>query len=154
MSTCRRVPAKSKGGIMMNLMPATARLSCFAAWVSQFHVTNNRKELTMNHIKLGRRTLLRSSLAAAAAVPLGAIPLTLKAAEKLEESDPSAAALGYKHDTADVDAGQYPRHSADQMCKNCQLYQHVDGDWGNCGIFPAKQVNVKGWCNAWVKKAD
>ena len=107
----------------------------------------------MKQSKVHRRTFLRSSLTIAAAVPLGTLPLTLKAAEKVDESDPSAAALGYKYDTADVNSAKFPQHSTDQMCKNCTLYQHVDGEWGNCGIFPGKQVNVKGWCSAWVKKA-
>ena len=106
----------------------------------------------MKQSKVHRRTFLRSSLAIAAAVPLGSIPLTLKAGDKVDESDPSAAALGYKHDTAAVDGAKFPQHSTDQLCKNCQLYQPADDEWGNCAIFPGKQVNAKGWCSAWVKK--
>jgi hypothetical protein len=34
------------------------------------------------------------------------------------------------------------------------LYQGKPADaWGDCPIFPGKQVAGKGWCSAYVKKA-
>jgi hypothetical protein len=107
----------------------------------------------MSQTKLPRRAFLRNTLAVATAVPLGAIPLTLKAQEMVDENDPSAAALGYKADTADVDAAKFPQHSNEQKCDNCQLWQGGDAEAGGCAIFPGKQVAAKGWCSAWVKKA-
>lgn len=107
----------------------------------------------MNQTKVPRRTFLRTTLAVATAVPLGAIPLPLKAQEMVDENDPAAAALGYKADTSTVDAAKFPQHTAEQMCHNCQLYQGGDAEAGGCAIFPGKQVAGKGWCSAWVKKA-
>lgn len=76
------------------------------------------------------------------------------AAEQIEETDPAAAALGYKHDAAQVDKAKFPRQTGEQSCANCQLYTGAEGsEWGPCGIFPGKDVSAKGWCNAWVAKA-
>lgn len=72
----------------------------------------------------------------------------------LSETDPQAAALGYKADTSKVDAAKYPKHAADQNCANCALYQGKAGDAaGACPLFAGKQVAAKGWCSAWAKKA-
>lgn len=107
----------------------------------------------MSQTKLPRRAFLRTSMAIAAAVPLGTIPLTLRAQEMVDENDPAAAALGYKEDSSMVDAAKFPQHAADQHCKNCQLYQGGEAETGACAIFPGKQVSAKGWCSAWVKMA-
>ncbi|MGH7262243.1 MAG: high-potential iron-sulfur protein, partial [Nitrospiraceae bacterium] len=41
-----------------------------------------------------------------------------------------------------------------QDCASCQLFQGKPGDaWGPCPIFPGKNVNAKGWCSAYIKKA-
>jgi hypothetical protein len=73
---------------------------------------------------------------------------------RLEENDPQAVALGYKHDTTKVDKAKFPKHTNDQKCNNCQLYQGKATDpWGGCPLFGAKQVNGNGWCSAWAKKA-
>lgn len=74
---------------------------------------------------------------------------------KLDESDPQAAALGYKHDTNKVDAKKYPQHKAQQDCANCQLFQGKPTDAsGGCPLFAGKQVTGGGWCSAWVKRAS
>jgi hypothetical protein len=88
------------------------------------------------------------------AVVTAAVPGLAIAQARLEESDAQAGALGYRHDTTKVDKAKFPKHTADQVCANCQLYQGKASDaWGGCSIFPGKQVNAKGWCSAWVKKA-
>jgi len=75
-------------------------------------------------------------------------------AAKVEETDPTAIALGYKHDAAKVDAKKFTTFVAGRNCSNCQLYQGKPTDaWAPCAIFAGKQVNAKGWCSAWVKKA-
>ena len=72
---------------------------------------------------------------------------------KLEENDPQAVALGYKHDSTKVDKVKYPKHDASQKCNNCQLFTGKPADaWGPCALFPNKQVAGPGWCSAWVKK--
>jgi hypothetical protein len=73
---------------------------------------------------------------------------------KLEESDAQAKALGYSHDATKVDKAKQPKYAAGQSCSNCQLFQGKPTDaWAACPLFAGKQVNAKGWCNAWVKKA-
>jgi hypothetical protein len=72
---------------------------------------------------------------------------------KIEESDPVAQALGYKHDTASIDAAKYPRFAAGQNCANCAQYKAAAGaDWGACAIFPGKLVAAGGWCNGYIAK--
>lgn len=80
-------------------------------------------------------------------------------APALEESDPTAAALGYKHRVADIDAVKFPRRSTEangstQFCDNCVLYTGPtgEGQWGACALFPGKTVAAKGWCNVWAPK--
>jgi High potential iron-sulfur protein len=76
-------------------------------------------------------------------------------AANLSESDPQAAALGYKADTTKVDSAKFPKHTAAQACKNCQLYQGKPTDAaGGCPLFAGKQVAGNGWCSAYNKKAS
>ena len=71
----------------------------------------------------------------------------------LAETDAQAAALGYKADTTKVDGKKFPKHTAEQRCNNCALYQGKAADAAAaCPLFPAKQVAGKGWCSAWAKK--
>ena len=73
---------------------------------------------------------------------------------KLSEDNPQAKALGYRHDAQQVDASNYPRYQAGQLCSNCSLFQASSGDaWGGCSIFPNHLVNADGWCSAYVRKA-
>ena len=100
-----------------------------------------------------RRIILMHGAAACSALVL-LQTRALAQSPKLEESDPQAAALGYKQDTSAVDAKKYPAHVATQHCGNCQLFQGKATDAsGACPLFAGKQVATKGWCSAWVKKA-
>ena len=75
-------------------------------------------------------------------------------APKADEKDPGAVSLGYKHDATKVDAKKYPTYKAGSNCGNCQLFQGKAGDaWAVCPLLAGKQVNAKGWCQAYVKKA-
>lgn len=98
-----------------------------------------------------RRTFLLVSLPAAALL-LGARASAQPA--RLEESDPVAISLGYRHDAAKVDAKKFPSYVAGRNCANCQLFQAKGGEeWAPCTAVGGKLVNAKGWCAAWVKKA-
>lgn len=91
--------------------------------------------------------------AAAAGSLLAGVTHAARAQAKLEESDPQAAALGYKHDSKQVDKAKFPKHEPSQTCSNCQLYQgKPDDPWAPCAIFAGKQVAGPGWCSAWIKK--
>jgi len=72
---------------------------------------------------------------------------------KVDEKDPQAVALGYVADTTKADAKKFPKHTKDQKCNNCALYQGKATDaWGGCPLFGTKQVAGAGWCSAWAKK--
>ena len=74
-------------------------------------------------------------------------------AVRIDEKDPQAVALSYVHDTAKADNKKFPKHTKDQKCSNCALYQGKATDaWGGCPLFGAKQVAGPGWCSAWAKK--
>jgi hypothetical protein len=69
------------------------------------------------------------------------------------ETDPQAAALGYKADASKADKTKFPKYAAGQQCGNCALYQGKAADAsGPCSIFAGKQVTAKGWCSAYTKK--
>lgn len=69
------------------------------------------------------------------------------------ETDTQAIALGYKANTAQVDQKKYPKHTAEQKCANCQLYQSKSANDGGCAVFPGKLVAAGAWCSAYQKKA-
>jgi hypothetical protein len=72
----------------------------------------------------------------------------------VQESDANAQALGYKTDASKVDKAKYPTFQAGQACANCQFFQGKAGDpMAPCTILGGKQVNAKGWCSAYQKKA-
>lgn len=89
---------------------------------------------------------------AAGSAALAAAGVQAQAA-KVDEKDPQAVALGYVADTTKADARKYPKHSNDQKCSNCALFQGKPSDAaGGCPLFGVKQVNAGGWCSAWAKK--
>ena len=76
------------------------------------------------------------------------------AAPVLSETDPQAAALGYKADNTKVDKAKYPQHAAGQVCGGCNFFQGKPTDtMAPCQLFAGKQVSSKGWCTAYAKKA-
>lgn len=108
----------------------------------------------------GRRDILRIGSIGLAAAAAGALirPMPARGAEKalpkLDEKDAQAQALGYRHDATKVDRKKFTTYQPGQACGNCQQFQGKAGaDWAACTIFAGKEVNAKGWCSAWVKKA-
>lgn len=123
----------------------------------------------MNLKILNRRNFLKHS-----AVTVGSVSLLRIVGEgsfvraqdlqPVDESSPTAAALGYKHDAEKVDVAKFPKRatpeSKTQHCENCSFFsaggQKVvghEGSWGKCTIFPTGLVAAKGWCNTWTLKA-
>ena len=111
----------------------------------------------MSDKNLSRRTFIQSI---AVALPAGAAVLHDQArAEdlpKLDPEDPTAKALVYVHDAADVDTSNplAARFEPGQDCSNCAQIQGDDesAEWRPCGIFPGKLVASAGWCSVWVAK--
>jgi hypothetical protein len=74
-------------------------------------------------------------------------------AAKVDEKEPQAVALGYVVDTNKADQKKFPKHTKDQKCSNCALYQGKPADAsGGCPLFGVKHVVPNGWCSAWAKK--
>jgi hypothetical protein len=99
-----------------------------------------------------RRQFIVTLVPAAAALGLAGRAVAQPA--KVDENDPVAKGIGYRHDASKVDAAKYPSYAKGKVCSTCSLYQGKAGDaWGVCPIVGNKQVNGNGWCTAWVKKA-
>ena len=99
--------------------------------------------------RLARRRLLQ--FGALALIPAAA---RAQAPKRVEESESQAQALGYKHDVAKVDKAKFKNYQPGQTCANCNFFKSKPGAaWGPCDIFAGREVNAKGWCTAWVKKA-
>jgi len=87
--------------------------------------------------------------AGAIATPLAA---RAQSGAHVDEASEQAVALGYKHDTAQVDKAKYPKHAANQRCNNCSFFQgKPDDKWAGCSMFGRKQIAAGGWCMAWNK---
>jgi len=98
-----------------------------------------------------RRSFMLQIAAAGTALTAGAAAQAQPA--RLDENDAQARSLGYVHDTTKVDAKRFPRHTKDQKCSNCALFQGKPADaWGGCPLFGARQVAGPGWCQSWVRK--
>lgn len=75
----------------------------------------------------------------------------LAALKKVEENEPKAVAVGYRHDTAKVDKARYPKHQPNQHCANCLAYepaQPIDA-WGECDLMSDRLVFKDGWCSSY-----
>jgi hypothetical protein len=94
--------------------------------------------------------VLRSAAAAGTAL---ALPGVVLAAAHVEESDETAVALGYLHDSTRVDAAKSPQHQPGQRCADCAFFQGAPADeWAGCAMFGRKLVAAGGWCKAWAPK--
>ena len=79
---------------------------------------------------------------------------TVQAQTRVDEADETAAALGYKHDTAKIDGKKYGSHKPEQKCGNCQFWQGTASEaWAGCAMFGRKQIANGGWCLAYKKVA-
>jgi hypothetical protein len=54
--------------------------------------------------------------------------------------------MGFKVDTSEVDQAKYPRHTAEQACHACQLWNGGTADTGNCSFFNDAITPKNGWC--------
>ncbi len=107
--------------------------------------------MTIDPSQSSRRRFIKISSTALAAAPFASVLLSgaAEAAEVLSETDPTAAALGYKMDATKAPA----RKDNTAVCSNCSLYTGKPGATdGPCSIFAGKLVSAKGWCSAWAKK--
>jgi High potential iron-sulfur protein len=96
-----------------------------------------------------RRVFIMKLVATGTAVAAG----SAHAAPKLlEESDPKAVSLGYKHDSSQVDQKRFPKHGAGEKCGNCMAYLGKPTDpKAECDLLVDRLVSVTGWCSSYVK---
>ena len=87
---------------------------------------------------MSTRRQFMMTLVPAAAVLTAATGARAQAA-KIDEKDPAAVALAYKHDATKVDAKANPTYKAGNNCLNCQFYQGKDA-WGACPMVGGKLV--------------
>ena len=88
----------------------------------------------------------------AMAVPLAAARAATAEIGRLEETDPTALALGYKNDASKVDAKKFPTFVPGHICSGCRFYQGTAA-LGACSAVGGKLVAANGWCAVWAKKA-
>lgn len=100
-----------------------------------------------------RRSFLKLLPVTLGACALAPRLLAEEPAAQVTESDPAAAALGYKKDATKVDAQKYPQYKAGQTCATCALYAGKAGEaTGPCMALANKIVESKGWCMVYAKK--
>ena len=105
-------------------------------------------------MKPQRRIFLKTGSIAIASLAFGSRAMAQPKPAPLDEKDATAQALGYRNDAAQADRKKFANWQAGQTCANCLQFQGKPNDpAGPCAIFPGKQVNAKGWCSAWGKKA-
>jgi len=76
-----------------------------------------------------------------------------KALPHVAESDPQAAALGYREDAKKVDRAKYANYKPGTDCDDCIQFEGKKKEaFGPCKIFPGKAVSAKGWCSAFQPK--
>ncbi|MDR3369675.1 high-potential iron-sulfur protein [Rhodoferax sp.] len=98
-----------------------------------------------------RRVFILQSVIGTSALASG---MAMAAAPMVAETDANAKSLGYVSESAKADQAKYPKHTKEQMCSNCALYQGKAGAAsGGCPLYPGKEVHSTGWCSAYAKKA-
>ena len=83
-----------------------------------------------------------------AAFRLSAADKRMKAAapgEKLSEADSYPKSMGFKLESKNVDKTRYPRHTTEQYCSRCQLYEGSATE-GECSFYGGRIVPAAGWC--------
>ena len=74
------------------------------------------------------------------------------AVKKIEENEPKAASLGYRHDTKQVDEKRFPKHKATEHCAGCMAWLGKPNDaWAECDLMADRMVANGGWCSSYVK---
>lgn len=74
--------------------------------------------------------------------------------KRVEENEPKATAIGYKHDSAKVDKARYAKHDLAQRCHNCLAFapDKPADEWGECDLMSDRLVHRNGWCSSYKKK--
>lgn len=100
-----------------------------------------------------RRTTLKA-LAAATGSLAGTLPGISPAAEPgertlLQETEPSAKAIGYIANAAKVDVQANPGYKRGQSCTTCAFVELTSARQRGCSLVPGRLVMAVGWCKLW-----
>lgn len=69
------------------------------------------------------------------------------AQEKLAVTDSYAKSMGFVLDTKTVDAKRWKKHTAEQQCSKCQLWDGKPTDaFAACSFFGDQHTPAGGWC--------
>lgn len=97
-----------------------------------------------------RRVFMLKLVAGSAA--LSGTTRLMAAPKKVEENEPKAMSLGYRHDSAQVDTKKFPKHAAGQKCNGCMAWLGKPTDaWAECDLMADRLVAGGGWCSSYVK---
>jgi len=97
-----------------------------------------------------RRTFMMQ-IAAGSAALAGVCPARA-VSKKIEESEAKATSLGYRHDTTQVDAKRFPKHTPAEKCSGCMAWLGKPADaWAECDLMADRLVSNGGWCSSYVK---
>ena len=118
------------------------------------------------HALLSRRAVLKMAgtttvvgVAVAAGATVAGIAATALSSRRsagaepsrLDVKDPTALALGYVEDAAQIDGKKFTDYVRGSNCENClQLQGSAGSTYRPCGLFPGKLVAVGGWCKSWT----
>jgi hypothetical protein len=116
-----------------------------------FFVTTHKKESQMVQNK--RRVFMMQVAAGASVLALG--HQQARAAEKLSANDAYAKSMGFVLNTKDVDQKRWKRHTVEQQCSKCQLWDGKPTDaYAACSFFGDRHTPAAGWCkNFKIQKA-
>jgi hypothetical protein len=97
---------------------------------------------------VNRRVLL---LIPAAAGTAGLHRVALAQLKKVDEAEPKATAIGYRHDSAKVDKARYSKHDVNHRCHNCLAFapDKPTDEWGECDLMSDRLVHRNGWCSSY-----
>jgi hypothetical protein len=106
----------------------------------------------VNDISKRRRVFILKVVSTSTLLLAGAREVA--AAEKLDPADSYARSMGFRLNTEEVDQAKYPRHTKEQHCQVCQLWNGGEKEVGNCSFFDGAITPKNGWCkNFKAKKA-
>lgn len=110
----------------------------------------------MNPTDIRRRGLLKACALGGVLLALGGRARAQENKPRLDEKEPQALQLGYRHNATEVDKKKFPGYKPGEVCGNCQFFQSkvASEEWAPCSMFPGRQVNVNGWCSSYMKRTS
>jgi len=84
-----------------------------------------------------------------AAATLARTDLAARAADRLDPADPYARSLDFRLHTEEVDTAKYPKHTPEQRCQTCRLWDGGDKDLGSCSYFDGAVTPRTAWCRSY-----